>query len=238
MFGTNPVAKPFARDDGALLVHSSFPTLQGEGPDAGVPAVFLRLAHCNLRCYFCDTDFAEGTWYDLEQLTRLTVELARDNKCSLVVITGGEPLLQNVSPLTDRLNKNGIRCSIETAATIFPEGLQNSYGRGSINQIVCSPKTPMLAPRLLPYISAFKYIISAGNFDPDDGLPCASTQIKGGGSKLYRPDKSTQHIPIFLQAMDEGNEHKNKANLIAAAELCRKFGYRLSVQLHKLCDLP
>jgi len=57
MFGTNPLSKPIESDGLYLEVQDIFSTIQGEGPFAGKPAVFLRLAGCNLRCFFCDTDF-------------------------------------------------------------------------------------------------------------------------------------------------------------------------------------
>jgi 7-carboxy-7-deazaguanine synthase len=234
MYGKNPVASSFTRDDGNLLVNDLFPTLQGEGPDAGLPAVFVRLSSCNLRCYFCDTEFQAGDWYTLEEILGMTISMAKDNKCKLVVITGGEPLLQNIVPFSMGLNMAGLRCSIETAGTVYPEGLAVAYA--AFNNIVCSPKTPKLAPKLIPLITAFKYIVSVDNFDPKDGLPRLSTQMIGTKAHIYRPEND--NVPLFLQPMDEGDEDKNKQNLIMCAQLCRQFGYRLSVQMHKLCDLP
>src|SRR5882672_9762748 len=53
MFGQNEVVKEDYDPQGKLWVREVFYTIQGEGPDAGTPAVFVRLAGCNLRCYFC-----------------------------------------------------------------------------------------------------------------------------------------------------------------------------------------
>ena len=68
MFGHNKiVGQKFFREspearEGKLLVTSIFHTIQGEGPFAGQPAVFVRLAHCNLNCPWCDTFFDRGDW--------------------------------------------------------------------------------------------------------------------------------------------------------------------------------
>jgi 7-carboxy-7-deazaguanine synthase len=57
VYGKNPVRKQELTEDGSLDVVDIFPTIQGEGPNAGRPAVFVRLWGCNLTCSFCDTDF-------------------------------------------------------------------------------------------------------------------------------------------------------------------------------------
>lgn len=70
MFGKNDiVGKKYFKDaDGKLLVTSVFFTLQGEGPYRGMPAVFVRLAMCNLACSFCDTYFNSGDWMTADEL--------------------------------------------------------------------------------------------------------------------------------------------------------------------------
>lgn len=71
MFGKNTIVgkKFFENADGKLLVTSVFMTLQGEGPFRGEPAVFVRLAMCNLACSFCDTYFNSGDWYTPDELS-------------------------------------------------------------------------------------------------------------------------------------------------------------------------
>ena len=180
MFGQNEVTSPFPKADGSLLVTEVWRTIQGEGPDAGTPAIFVRLSKCNLRCYFCDTEFDKGEWYSVGDLLVKVFKLAVA-KIRLVVLTGGEPLLQNINPFVSGCNANGIRVSVETAGTTVQPGLEYFFGpKAHIkNLIVCSPKTPKLNEELLPLIGAFKYIVSPTTVDlAGDGLPSASTQLQ------------------------------------------------------------
>lgn len=88
------------RREGMLRVSELFESVQGEGPSAGSPCIFLRLAHCNLRCSWCDTKYSwDFQSYRIERETRVetVAELARRIAALGVprlVITGGEPLIQ------------------------------------------------------------------------------------------------------------------------------------------------
>lgn len=116
-----------------LLVSEVFgPTIQGEGPSAGRRAGFLRLGLCNLDCSWCDTPYTwdwtgkNGKAYDKADLERVSlervVERLRNMNVLLVVITGGEPLIQqkNLSTLVAALRLSGLRVEIETNGTIAP----------------------------------------------------------------------------------------------------------------------
>lgn len=101
LFGHNEITgKKFFNESvdaraGKLLVTSVFTTLQGEGPYAGVPATFVRLAKCNLACVFCDTYFDAGDWLTPRELVeRAIISRAGNDAVQLLVITGGEPALQ------------------------------------------------------------------------------------------------------------------------------------------------
>ena len=105
-----------------------FHSLQGEGVNIGAATVFLRLAQCNLACSWCDTKY---TWdwdnyrYEDEVMT-LPVEEVRDAVlaygCPHLVITGGEPLLQQreLASLAAELRQSGFFCEVETNGAIFP----------------------------------------------------------------------------------------------------------------------
>ena len=105
-----------------------FHSIQGEGVSAGTPTVFLRLATCNLACTWCDTrytwdwrnlDYADGVVeMALDEVERRVLEFGRPR----LVITGGEPLLQQavLAPLVSSLAGQGFYCELETNGTIAP----------------------------------------------------------------------------------------------------------------------
>jgi len=122
-----------ARDDdeaGAFLVVSEVfgPTFQGEGPSSGRLAMFLRLGRCNLDCSYCDTAYTwDWTRFDPDtELRRRSVDevlVQLDGvNVPLLVITGGEPLLQqrHLVPLVRAAHARGWRIEVETNGTIAP----------------------------------------------------------------------------------------------------------------------
>jgi 7-carboxy-7-deazaguanine synthase (Cx14CxxC type) len=117
-------------------VKEAFLTLQGEGMQSGSRAVFLRFAGCNLwsgravdrasaQCNFCDTDFVGtdgpggGKFAGAEELAAHVAGLWGDGEGSrLVVVTGGEPMLQLDPVLVDALHERGFRVAVETNGTM------------------------------------------------------------------------------------------------------------------------
>lgn len=232
MFGLNRVEGPFRDPDGSLLVNEIFYTIQGEGPDAGCPAVFVRLSRCNLRCYFCDTEFERGDAMTAAMVVDAVKRLTVTNGCRLVVITGGEPFLQNFAVVAKALNADGYRVSVETAGTLWGDEYREIFGT-AVNKLICSPKTAGLNRELVPYVDAWKYVVAVDQIDETTGLPCKSTQQKGVGHPIYRP--ALDHpAPIYVQPMDEYDADKNAANIFLARDLAMKHGYRLSLQVHKI----
>jgi 7-carboxy-7-deazaguanine synthase len=97
-----------------LRVNEIFFSIQGESTWAGCPCVFVRLTGCNLRCQWCDTEYAfyEGSHFTIAQI----VERVRGYGCNLVEVTGGEPLLQKgVHQLFDFLLDDGFTVLVETS---------------------------------------------------------------------------------------------------------------------------
>ena len=113
-----------------MKVNEIFYSLQGEGHYTGTPAVFVRFAGCNLRCWFCDTDFEKGDEMSEDEI----VEAVLQYPTRYVVITGGEPTLQITASLCDKLHAHGLYLMMETNGTRpLPEGCQ-------VDWITCSPK--------------------------------------------------------------------------------------------------
>ncbi|MGE0755193.1 MAG: 7-carboxy-7-deazaguanine synthase QueE [Alphaproteobacteria bacterium] len=223
MFGDNPIRKPLNNDGNLLEVKSVFPTLQGEGPFTGVPSVFIRLGGCNLACNFCDTEFEEYTPMALSELMQQVHEKsAVEGKRvrSLVVITGGEPLRQNIAPLCEALLADDYMVQIETNGTLY-RALPPEV------DIVCSPKNTgqgyfPIREDLLPYISAFKFIVSTHRAD----------------YKHVAEIGQTAHaIPVYVQPMDEYDDTKNAENVAYALKLASAQGYYLSLQTHKILGI-
>lgn len=219
---------------GALSVHHIFPTLQGEGPFAGTPAIFVRLAGCNLQCPLCDTDYTSkretiGPVDLFWRVDALTSQIPR-RQGPLVVITGGEPFRQNLLPFIRELLNHGYRVQVETNGTLCNPGFP-------FNEVtvVCSPKTPKINGEIARHAHAFKYVVEAGKFDPATGIPLSA--LGGPMLGLARPHEFNKHAEIFIQPLDAQDKEKNQANLNEAVSICLGHGYRLCIQTHKLVNL-
>lgn len=213
-----------------LQVHSIFATIQGEGPFAGTPAVFIRLTGCNIRCPGCDTDYTSRRIFQLPSEVLEEVVRQAGSAVTLVVITGGEPFRQNFAPLVSLLLKAGFRVQVETNGTVMRTGEGMPWDEITI---VCSPKTPKIDPQMADLVDAFKYVVQAGQVSELDGLPLSTLS---SGKTVARPPVGSP-ASIYVQPFDEQDAAKNKANLEAAVASCRRFGYRLCLQIHKLCNL-
>ena len=93
-------------------VNEIFTSIQGEGFYVGTPCSFIRLAGCNLKCKFCDTDHKVRM-----KLTPEEILQRLDPTPNLVVITGGEPTIHDLSPLCSALSDAGYRIHVETNGT-------------------------------------------------------------------------------------------------------------------------
>lgn len=107
-----------------MRIAEIFHSIQGEGSLTGVPSVFVRTSGCNLRCVWCDTPYAswqpEGTDMSLESITAAVSQFGARH----VVLTGGEPMVaRDIHALAAALRAAGHHLTIETAATIAPEGI-------------------------------------------------------------------------------------------------------------------
>ncbi|WP_299523302.1 7-carboxy-7-deazaguanine synthase QueE [uncultured Methanobrevibacter sp.] len=188
-----------------LEIIEIFSSFQGEGPFIGTPATFIRLAECNLNCSFCDTDFTKKEKMGITTI----IEKIEEYSNKLIVITGGEPLLQDITFLCSNLLKKGYQIQIETNGTPTPLFLPYNV------TYVISPKINLKNTyNSWKYYNNiyFKFII----------------QNKSDLEKLNNIlDKSTN--TIFLQP--EFSKAKEITELILNTPLT--FNYRISGQLHK-----
>lgn len=227
MFGTNPVRRQQLGDGQSLVVQSVFYTIQGEGPFAGQPAVFVRLWGCNLRCKFCDTDFESNP--EVRKIDDLLDTVRKHQQTALIVLTGGEPLRQNVVPFIHIAETAGYTVQIETAGTLWVPGLDKTSAH-----VIISPKTPVINRELeLLTAKAFKYIVREGQIDYD-GFPTHSPQ-HGAPMTVARP--SDPSMTVYLQPMDEQNALLNRNNMRAARDACLRTGHYISLQQHKILEV-
>jgi 7-carboxy-7-deazaguanine synthase len=204
-------------------VKEIFYTLQGEGGNAGCPAVFCRFAGCNLWtgreedrasaiCRFCDTDFVGtdgtlgGKFASPEALAEaVAAQWPTGAPNRLVVLTGGEPLLQVDEPLTAALHAQGFRIAVETNGTVAP-------APAGLDWICVSPKAG--AELKLTRGQELKVVVPQPGLDLDQlaALPF-------------------EHH--FLQAMDVAGPLAREHQAQAIAHCLADPRWRLSVQTHK-----
>jgi len=133
-------------------VMEHFHTLQGEGAHTGRAAYFIRLAGCDVGCSWCDV---KDSW-DADKHPRMSVktlvDAALNSKAPIVVITGGEPLLHDLTALTQALHQAGCKIHLETSGS--------SPMSGSFDWVTLSPKrfkSPVDA--VYPYVDELKVVV-------------------------------------------------------------------------------
>lgn len=234
MFGKNT---PRKREHGTSLQYREvFYTIQGEGPFAGRPATFIRLTGCNLKCWFCDTEWDDDKDEYLEyQVIADKARWASPPHSTLAVLTGGEPMRQSIGPLIQALQRNGFSdVQIETAGSFWQECV---LWPGVTT--VISPKTAKVNPNFREYDAGFywKYVLKAGDIDPSDGLPSGEFQRVGngvgGGAPARPPADAAGQGRVSLQPMDEHDLTSMEDNAKAVAKSAMEFGYNAGLQMHK-----
>ena len=219
MFGTNEViGKKWFNDapENSLFVTSIFFTLQGEGPFSGQPAVFIRLTKCNLNCSWCDTFFDDGDWMTFSEIETKIYQTICDfwntkgqsvplwalpKKLDgpfdyypniVLVITGGEPLLQNnISEFLNRQIKN----KTFKAVQIESNGILDTTIPYSVI-LVCSPKCSEKDGKPVKYLhpsrtileraDCLKFVMSADKNSPYSEIPQWAYEWKEkSGKEIY-----------------------------------------------------
>lgn len=239
MFGTNEiVGQKYFKDAPAnsLFVTSMFFTLQGEGPYAGMPALFIRLAKCNLACSFCDTFFDDGDWMTFDEIRsrayhticdywntkgKSVPEWAMPKGSSslsfpniVLVITGGEPLLQK--NLIDFLNFSYYHLYGPMFSAMQIES------NGTINQdipshttLVCSPKCSEKNSVATKYLAPTDLILGRAD--------CLKFVMSADKNSPYNniPDwahewKKTTGKEIYISPMNIYNDFPQKIKILHA----------------------
>ncbi len=126
-----------------LKVHEVFKSIQGEGIDIGLPTIFVRFAGCNLKCKWCDTQYAsrEGSKHKNLALMQVLQLVENEGVCGSVTLTGGEPFIQELEDidfLIYELKGKGYHINIETNGVVLPE---LKYGN-LVDRFSVSPKLP------------------------------------------------------------------------------------------------
>ena len=192
-------------------INEIFYSLQGEGANTGVQAVFVRFSGCNLRCAFCDTHHESGTMMSDEEIV---AEVCRYQEARIVVLTGGEPSLHIDAAFVAKLKQaSGKTIAIETNGTrLLPEG---------IDWVTLSPK------------SGF----DGGDLQPVVLSECDELKVVYQGQPLdgYFGIKAKQY---FLQPCYCSDEEARAANLRATIEAVMSDSrWRLSLQTHRIAGI-
>jgi 7-carboxy-7-deazaguanine synthase len=171
-----------------LQLSEIFYSIQGEGTWTGTPAVFVRLAGCNLACDFCDTDYSLKFFATSDDVVAQVREKGGD--CPMVILTGGEPLAQaETMLLIDALRRDGRRVHIESNGTVFSELPSDVW-------LCVSPKE-RVDPRMAARANEAKLIVDERV--PEEHLPLFA------------------HLPVIL-LQPEGNKRKNVEIALAYAK--------------------
>jgi len=135
-----------------LKINEIYYSIQGESTKAGLPCVFVRLTFCNLRCTYCDTEYAfyEGKDLSIGDI----IEEVRKYNCPLVEITGGEPLFQAESYiLMKQLADDGFEVLLETGGSL---PINNIDQRVKIIMDLKTPSSGMLKKNIYENIYCLK----------------------------------------------------------------------------------
>ena len=216
-----------------MQVNEIFKSIQGEGPNFGKPAIFLRTAQCNLKCTWCDTKY---TWdwenYDFsKEVNEMTIGEIKESILGLginhLVITGGEPLLQQ-DDLADLLSflKPDFYVEIETNCTILPNKMLTDL----VDQWNVSPKTENSGNPLELYEDSecyyffanqencfFKYVV-----ENETDIP----EIKKFVAKYNIPETRVQ---LMTQASTKEEVRSREKSI---SELAKQHNFAFSPRLH------
>jgi 7-carboxy-7-deazaguanine synthase len=201
-------------ESGTMLpVMEAFYTIQGEGIHSGSAAYFIRLGGCDVGCVWCDVkdSWDAGKWpvLDIHEIVGAALEYPG----RLVVITGGEPLMYNLEPLTALLHEKGFKINIETSG-VYPV-------TGNFDWICFSPKKfKNPHPSIYSLADELKVVIyhkSDFGFAEEH-----AKRVKDSCKKLLQPEWSKRES-MTAQIINYVKSYPN---------------WKISLQTHKFMDIP
>lgn len=190
-----------------LRVNEVFYSLQGEGARKGTPNVFVRLAHCNLKCSYCDTEFESYRELDVDEL----IDECLRFPCRSIIFTGGEPLLQLDAGTVGQFRTAGYYLAIETNGTITPPK--------GLNWITVSPKVAehvVAAKFRKVHINELKYVRNRSQGIPRPAVKADYYFISPEFDGDYAGEENIKHCIDLVKANPD---------------------WRLSIQEHKLLKI-
>ncbi len=197
----------------SLPIMEAFSTIQGEGCHSGKAAFFIRTAGCDVGCVWCDVkDSWEAAVHPVLEVEKI-VQQATANPARIAVITGGEPLMYNMLPITSALKNKGFSVHLETSGA-------NPYS-GNFDWVCLSPKKfkkPL--PDIYPLANELKIIV----FNKHD-LVWAEEEAQKAGSNcrlLLQPEWSKRHevMPLITSFLKSNPR------------------WQVSLQTHKYMNIP
>ena len=224
-------------------VNAIYPAIQGEGTMTGTPMVLLRLQGCSVGCTFCDT---KETWeldltHRIEHLTSTLTDVpgpewvqespieiaslmrAKFPRLHWVLLTGGEPAQYGLSYLVTALHKKGFEVALETSGTA------GGHIGAKCDWVTVSPKAQLpLIPEVLSGADELKFVIGKES-DLDDAMDLLVAMDVDDAEDADEADyeKLADQI-VCLQPMSQ-----NKKATTLCVDACLRYGWRLSVQIHK-----
>jgi 7-carboxy-7-deazaguanine synthase len=221
-----------------MLISEIFYSIQGEGELTGVPSVFVRTSGCNLRCTWCDTPYAswnpEGEPRSVEAVV---AEVQTHPSARHVVLTGGEPMIaKDIRGLAAEIKKLGRHITIETAATIAPEGIACDLASLSPKLLNSAPdaiehatwRKKHEATRWQPdvvraWIDAYPYQFKFVVTRPED-----VDELEHMLAALKR--EVPRHKVLLMPEATSLEKMRERAGWLG--ELCKTRGYRYAHRLH------
>lgn len=220
-----------------MLISEIFYSIQGEGVLTGVPSVFVRSSGCNLRCNWCDTPYASWEPVGEQKSVAQIVAEVENHPARHVVLTGGEPMIaKDIRLLASEIKSLGHHITIETAATIAPDGIACDLASLSPKLLNSAPDARLSgtwrkkheATRWQPdvvraWVDAYHYQFKFVVAQPSD--------VEEIESMLVSLNREIPRHRVLL--MPEGTSLEAiRARAGWLGELCKARGYRYAHRLH------